>query len=269
MLYKKKEKNKKEQLYEAIGVDRIYRLKSQERIVIKVNSSMKDVKEIFLQNSHDSTKQEQLLPKSSPMSCNSPFPHEIISRARTDSNISLRDTRFTPSFANMPRNYPSFSSSPDDERNDEIFQWNGENVLLAPSVSNNDIKSSSFNSDKNENELSFGSVELRNSFVGCLNLELPKFVDEVTKTKMDEIIEVSPRVEDKDEFNSDAKSQTKRKNNINNMVAYTPPLHDENMVKRERKHANKGHVLSQLRLLQLEINDDKMKESKMTKKRTI
>ena len=199
------------------------------------------------------------------MSCNSPFPHEIITRARTDSNISLRDTRFTPSFANMPPNYPLVSSSPNDESNAEVFQWNGENVLLAPSVSNNDIQTSRFSTsnnnlenEKDENELSFGTVELRNSFVGCLNLELPRFVNEVQKTKTDEIIEVSPREEDKDELNSDTKSKIKRKNISCNVVAYTPPLHDENMVKRERKHASKGHVLSQLRLLQLAINDEDM-----------
>lgn len=262
----KRGKNKKEQLYEAIGVDRIYRLKSQERIVINANNiSIKDVKENLSQNVNDSTKQEELLPKSSPMSCNSPFPHEIITRARTDSNISLRDTRFTPSFANMPPNYTPVSSSPDDENSAEVFQWNGENVLLAPSVSNNDIQTSRFSTsnnnlenEKDENGLSFGTVELRNSFVGCLNLELPRFVNELQKTKTDDIIEVSPREEDKDELNSDTKSQIKRKNISCNVVAYTPPLHNENMVKRERKHANKGHVLSQLRLLRLGINDENM-----------
>jgi len=261
----KKGKKKKEQLYEAIGVDRIYRLKSQERIVINANISIKDAKENLSQNVSDSTKQEELLPKSSPMSCNSPFPHEIITRARADSNISLRDTRFTPSFANMPPNYHSLSSSPDDESSAEVFQWNGENVLLAPSVSNNDIQTSRFSTsnnnlenEKDENGLSFGTVELRNSFVRCLNFELPRFVNELKKTKTDNIIEVSPREEDKDELNSDTKSQIKRKNISCNVVAYTPPLQDENIVKRERKHANKGHVLSQLRLLQLAINDENL-----------
>lgn len=215
------------------------------------------------------------MPKTSPISCNSPYPddegptHQYLTRGRTDSNISVRDTRFTPSFANMPK-YPM--SSPD---NDEVFNWNGENVMLALSVSSTDLyegtshkfKFSSCNDDDDDDENELSGTILRNSYVSKFNLKLPTFVNEVSQTKdKDDVIEVSPREEEgeeelreKDDEVQDylMEKMDKKYNIAAKIVAYTPPLHDD-MLKRERKHANNGHALSQLRLLQLAtMNDDK------------
>merc|ERR1711988_1742144 len=105
------------------------------------------------------------MPKTSPMSCNSPYPDDegptpqYLTRGRTDSNVSVRDTRFTPSFANMPK-YPM--SSPDND----------------------------------ENELS-GTIQLRNSYVSKFNLKLPTFVNKISQTN--DVIEVSPREEEGEE----------------------------------------------------------------------
>jgi len=266
-------------LYEAIGLDRIHRAKSQERIVLKESISLQhhdEQKENVKKDSNSSN--EDLMPKTSPMSCNSPYPDDegptpqYLTRGRTDSNVSVRDTRFTPSFANMPK-YPM--SSPD---NDEVFNWNGENVMLAPSISSTDLherrsnklKFSSCNDNDNdeddENELS-GTIQLRNSYVSKFNLKLPTFVNKISQTN--DVIEVSPREEegeeelrerDNKEEDHLMKKKYKKYKIAAKIVAYTPPLHDD-MLKREQKHANNGHVLSQLRLLQLATmnNDDNKK----------
>merc|ERR1711898_31220 len=155
-------------LYEAIGLDRIHRAKSQERIVLKESISLQhhdEQKENVKKDSNSSN--EDLMPKTSPMSCNSPYPDDegptpqYLTRGRTDSNVSVRDTRFTPSFANMPK-YPM--PSPD---NDEVFNWNVENVMLAPSISSMDLherrskklKFSSCNDNDNDDDDDDGDDE--------------------------------------------------------------------------------------------------------------
>ena len=105
-----------------------------------------------------------------------------------------------------------------------------------------------------ENELS-GTIQLRNSYVSKFNLKLPTFVNKISQTN--DVIEVSPREEEEDHL---MKKNYKKYNIAAKIVAYTPPLHDD-MLKREQKHANNGHVLSQLRLLQLAtMNNDENKK---------
>merc|ERR1711998_195257 len=111
--------------------------------------------------------------------------------------------------------------------------------------------------EDDENELS-GTIQLRNSYVSKFNLKLPTFVNKISQTN--DVIEVSPREEEGEEEDHLMKKNHKKYNIAAKIVAYTPPLHDD-MLKREQKHANNGHVLSQLRLLQLAtLNNDNNKK---------
>ena len=204
---------------DAIGADRIYRLKSQERIII-----------------HEGI----------PKGLNAPLPHEhspfkssstLPQPLKKNACVALQETAFTSCFVDMPQQHPS---SPD--TTDKAFNWNDQRVLLAPSLSDAGSKVESPESGHptmlSKSDQFICSKEnakasaLRKSFFKSIKFrqlggEHRQYLD--------------PQV------------YSKKTDSPSHIIAYTPPLRDLNGIDREVETANQGHVVSQLRLLQLAL----------------
>ena len=204
---------------DAIGVDRIYRLKSQERIII-----------------HEGV----------PKGLNAPLPHEHISLSSSNilpralepnACVALEETAFTSCFADMPQQHVT---SPD--ATDNSFHWNDQRVLLAPSLSDAGSK--------------IGSPESRYATTLSKSEQFMYSKENVKASKLRTSFFQSLKFRELQGGHRQNLDPTMHSKKVEPpcTYVYNPPLRDVNSLGREVETANQGHVASQLRLLQLAIN---------------
>eukprot|EP00944_MAST-04C_sp_MAST-4C-sp1_P015847 g15847.t1 len=181
-----------------------------------------------------------------PKGLNAPLPHEhspfkssnaLPQPLNTSACVALQETAFTSCFVDMPQQHLSSQDT-----TDKAFNWNDQRVLLAPSLSDAGSKVESPKSghgtmlSKSDQFIyskeNANASELRKSFFTSL-----KFRELGGEHRQ----------------YLDPKMYSKKTGPPSHIVAYTPPLRDLNCIDREVETANQGHVVSQLRLLQLAL----------------